>query len=195
MQSVADAGTSGVSKIGRCLEAGMGFSIASTRDASGQNCTHFNGTHFGVLSGSIQTLGKIRLLIWALPARMRNRQKQGRPQRDAPSSPQRWGRFCARRRGSLERLSSPQKRDALDAAVFLGRPAPPSTKATERSLEVPVLIAVQGGGNRCDLAAIASPRTGETRLVKRRPVRVTRSADRDPPHDHGLGGLCVDVEQ
>src|SRR5215203_5078229 len=115
MQSVADAGTWGVSKTGR------------------------------VLSGSIRTLGKIRLLIWALPARMRNRQKQGRPQRDAPSSPQRWGRFCARRRGSLERLSSPQKRDALDAAVFLGRRAPPSmTNAPERSLEVPVLIAVQG---------------------------------------------------
>ena len=66
---------------------------------------------------------------------------------------------------------------------------------TERSLEVPVLIAVQGGGNGCNLAAIASPGTGETRLAKQRPIRVARGADRDPPHDHGLGGLCVDVEQ
>jgi hypothetical protein len=46
----------------------MGVSIGLTQDASAQDCTHF-----GVLSGSIQTLGKIGLLIWALPARMRNR--------------------------------------------------------------------------------------------------------------------------
>ena len=39
--------------------------------------------------------------------------------RTAPSRcPQRWGRYCARRRGSLERLSSPQKPGALDPRCF-----------------------------------------------------------------------------
>jgi hypothetical protein len=40
----------------------MGFSIALTQTPQARTA------HFGVLSGSIQTLGKIRLLIWALPA-------------------------------------------------------------------------------------------------------------------------------